>query len=69
MPGLEGDDDPGGDARSRAATGEAVGCKRPVPVLVPRDHEAREAGRRRERAEAAGRQRGGDGVACDPMPA
>ena len=58
----DGDDDRGGDARPRAAPGEAFGRERAVRIVVPRDDHARDAGRRRERAEAAGgeRRRGAD---------
>ena len=58
----DGDDDGGADARPRAAPGEAFGRERAVRIVVPRDDEARDAGRRRERAEAAGgeRRRGAD---------
>ena len=58
----DGHDDGGGDARPRAAPGEAFGRERAVLVVVAGDDEARDAGRRRERAEAAGgeRRRGAD---------
>ena len=53
----DGDDDGCGDAGPRAAPGEAFGRLRAVQIVVPRDDEARDAGRRRERAEAAGGER------------
>ena len=58
----DGDDDGGGDAGPRAAPGEAFGRECAVRIVVPGDDEARDAGRRREGAEAAGgeRRRGAD---------
>ena len=53
----DGDDDGGADARPRAAPGEAFGRLRAVRIVVPGDDEACDAGRRRERAEAAGGER------------
>ena len=54
-----GNEDMGGDARPRAAPGEAFGRPFPFHVVVAGDDESRDAGRRRECAEAAGGQRGG----------
>ena len=53
----DGDDDGGADAGPRAAPGEAFGRGRAVRIVVPGDDEACDAGRRRERAEAAGGER------------
>ena len=50
-----GDDDGGADAGPRAAPGEAFGRGRAIRIVVPRDDEACDAGRRRERAEACRR--------------
>ena len=49
-----GDDDAGVDARPRAAPGEAHRRLLAFGVVVASDDEARDAGRRRECAEAAG---------------
>ena len=58
----DGDDYGGDDARPRAAPGEASGGECAVLVVVAGDNKARDAGRRREGAEAAGgeRRRGAD---------
>ena len=52
-----GDDDGGGDAGPRPAPGEAFRRPFALGIVVPGDHEARDAGRRREGAEAAGGER------------
>ena len=53
----DGDDHRGADAGPRAAPREAFGRLRAVRIVVPGDDKARDAGRRRERAEAAGGER------------
>ena len=53
----DGDDHRGADAGPSAAPGEASGRGRAIRIVVPCDDEARDAGRRRERAEAAGGER------------
>ena len=52
-----GHDDQGGDARACAAPDEAFGRALAFGVVVASDDEARDAGRRREGAEAAGGER------------